>query len=91
VVATRRLELVAEYEEMASAAKARLVFDRMMRGAHRGTVDVLAVWALDRFGQSMVGNLQTVLELDRCGVQIVRRISHSKLSANFTAETARRI
>jgi putative DNA-invertase from lambdoid prophage Rac len=71
VIATRRLELVAEYEEKASAAKVRPVFDRMMRDAHRGAFDVLVVWSLDRFGRSMVGNLQAVLELDRCGVQVV--------------------
>jgi putative DNA-invertase from lambdoid prophage Rac len=43
----------------------------MMRDAHRGAFDVLIVWALDRFGRSMVGNLQAVLELDRRGVQVV--------------------
>ena len=32
---------------------------------------VLLVWSLDRFGRSMVGNLQAVLELDRIGVQVV--------------------
>ncbi len=71
VIATRRLTLVAEYEEKASAAKVRPVFDRMMRDAHRGAFDMLVVWSLDRFGRSMVGNLQAVLELDRCGVQVV--------------------
>jgi putative DNA-invertase from lambdoid prophage Rac len=71
VIATRQLELVAEYEEKASAAKARPVFDKMMRAAHRGAFDVLVVWALDRFRRSMVGNLQGVLALDRCGVQVV--------------------
>lgn len=71
VIATRRLKLVAEYVEKASAAKTRLVFDGMMRDAHRGAFDVLVVWALDRFGRSMVGNLQAVLDLDRCGVQVV--------------------
>ncbi len=71
IVETRRLELVASYEEKVSAAKVRPQFDRMMRDAHRGTFDVLVVWALDRFGRSMVGNLQAVLALDRCGVQVV--------------------
>jgi DNA invertase Pin-like site-specific DNA recombinase len=71
VIRTRRLELVAEYEEKVSAVKARPQFDKMMRDAHRGAFDVLVVWALDRFGRSMVGNLQAVLELDRRGVQVV--------------------
>jgi putative DNA-invertase from lambdoid prophage Rac len=71
VIATRGLELVAQYEEKASAAKTRPVFDRMLHEAHRGAFDVLVVWALDRFGRSMVGNLRDVLELDRRGVQVV--------------------
>jgi putative DNA-invertase from lambdoid prophage Rac len=71
VIATRRLELVTEYVEKASTAKVRPVFDRMMRDAHGGAFDVLVVWSLDRFGRSMVGNLRDVLELDRCGVQVV--------------------
>lgn len=57
VVATRGLELVAEYVEKASAAKTRPLFDKMMRDAHRGAFDVLVVGAIDRFGRSMVGNL----------------------------------
>lgn len=32
---------------------------------------MLVVWSLDRFGRSMVGNLQAVLELDRSGVEVV--------------------
>jgi DNA invertase Pin-like site-specific DNA recombinase len=42
-----------------------------MHDAHQGQFDVLVVWALDRFGRSMVGNMQAVLDLDRCGVQVV--------------------
>jgi putative DNA-invertase from lambdoid prophage Rac len=43
----------------------------MLKDARRGKFQVLVVWALDRFGRSMVGNLQDVLELDRIGVQVV--------------------
>jgi DNA invertase Pin-like site-specific DNA recombinase len=43
----------------------------MLEDARRGVFSVLVVWALDRFGRSMVGNLQAVLELDRIGVQVV--------------------
>ncbi len=71
VVSTRGYKLVATYEEHASAAKPRAEFTRMMRDAHRGMFDVLVVWALDRFGRSMVGNIQAVLDLDRRGVQVV--------------------
>src|SRR6185437_8673441 len=71
LVRTRGLRVVAEYEEKLSAAKVRPKFDAMMRDAHQGKFDVLVIWALDRFGRSMVGNLQAVLDLDRCGVEVV--------------------
>lgn len=71
LVRARRLELVERYEERASAAKARPAFDRMLEDARRGRFDVLVVWALDRFGRSMVGNVQAVLELERQGVEVL--------------------
>ena len=43
----------------------------MMKDAKRGAFQVLVIWALDRFGRSMTGNLADVLELDRVGVQVV--------------------
>jgi len=67
----RGLRVVVEYEEKVSAAKVRPEFDAMMRDAHQGKFEVLLIWALDRFGRSMVGNLQAVLELDRRGVEVV--------------------
>ena len=71
IVERRRLELAETYEERESAAKRRPVFDRMMRDARRGKFDVLVIWAIDRFGRNMAGNIQAVLELDRLGVEIV--------------------
>src|SRR5580692_1908213 len=47
------------------------MYEQMLKDARRGKFDVLVIWALDRFGRSMVGNLQDVLELDRIGVQVV--------------------
>jgi len=67
----RGLQVITVYEEQASAAKKRPEYDKMMRDAKRGAFDVLVVWALDRFGRSMTGNLADVLELDRIGVQVV--------------------
>jgi putative DNA-invertase from lambdoid prophage Rac len=68
----RNLKIVRVYEEQASAAaKSRARFEAMLVDAHRGAFDVLLIWALDRFGRSMVGNLGAVLELDRRGVQVV--------------------
>ena len=71
VAQTRGYRIVATYEEQASAAKQRAAFARVMEDAHHGRFDVLVMWALDRFGRSMVGNMQAVLDLDRCGVKVV--------------------
>jgi DNA invertase Pin-like site-specific DNA recombinase len=71
LVRARGFEVVHAYEEQASAAKHRPKYEAMLKDARRGKFQVLVVWALDRFGRSMVGNLQDVLELDRIGVQVV--------------------
>lgn len=71
ITQTRGYRAVAVYEEHASAVKSRPAFARMVADAHRGMFDILIVWALDRFGRSMVGNMQAVLDLDRCGVKVV--------------------
>ena len=42
-----------------------------MADGRRGKFDVLVVWALDRFGRSMIGNMSDVKTLDEVGVQIV--------------------
>jgi DNA invertase Pin-like site-specific DNA recombinase len=67
----RGLDVVEVYEEQASAAKRRPEHERMMRDARRGAFKVLVIWALDRFGRSMVGNMADVTELDRLGVTVV--------------------
>jgi DNA invertase Pin-like site-specific DNA recombinase len=64
LVKARQLELVARYRAEESSVKDRVTFERMMREAHEGLFTVLVIWSLDRFGRSMVGNLQAVLELD---------------------------
>jgi len=71
LIRARRLRLVASFEEQVSAAKARPEFAAMLDAAHRGEFETLVVWALDRLGRSMVGNLQAVLDLDRCGVKVI--------------------
>ena len=71
IARARGLEVVAEYDETQSAAKRRPVFDGMLEDARRGRFQVLIVWALDRFGRSMVDNVRDALELDRLGVQLV--------------------
>ena len=67
----REFSIEAVYDDTGSAIKQRPEFDRMMLDAHRGKFDVLLVWSLDRLGRSMSGNLQTVLELDRLGAQVI--------------------
>ncbi len=72
LVAARGHRIVQVYEEQASAVKARPVYEQMLRDAKRGgRFSVLAIWAIDRLGRSMVGNLQDILELDRVGVQVL--------------------
>ena len=67
----RGFEVVKVFEEKMSAAKVRPEYAKMMREARRGIFDVIVVWAIDRFGRSMIGNVSDVLELDRVGVQVV--------------------
>jgi DNA invertase Pin-like site-specific DNA recombinase len=71
IARARGYVVVATFEEGASALKRRPEYERMMKGAKKGAFDVLVVWALDRFGRSMVGNLTDVLELDRVGIHVV--------------------
>jgi DNA invertase Pin-like site-specific DNA recombinase len=71
IAAVRGLDVVHVYQETASAAKHRPAFEAMLADARAGAFGTLVIWALDRFGRSMTGNLQAVLELDSIGVQVV--------------------
>jgi DNA invertase Pin-like site-specific DNA recombinase len=71
LVRARGYTLVATYEEQSSAAKRRPEYERMMRDAKKGAFNVLVIWAIDRFGRSMIANMNDVLELDRVGVEVV--------------------
>lgn len=71
VLKARRVKTWARFEEQASAAKHRPAFEAMMAAARRGEFQLLVVWALDRFGRSMFGNVRDVLELDRLGVRVL--------------------
>lgn len=62
---------VALYEEVESAAKARPVLEQMLDDVRAGRVQGVAVWAIDRLHRSMVGAINTVLELDRLGVPVM--------------------
>jgi putative DNA-invertase from lambdoid prophage Rac len=67
----RQLEVLEVIEEKATTRKKRPELERILQDAHRGRFDVLVVWALDRLGRSMVGNLQLVRELAAAGVQVI--------------------
>jgi len=68
----RGFTIVETYSESVSAAaKTRPAFEKLLRDAHRGKFSVVVVWSLDRFGRSMLGNLTSVLDLDRRGVTVL--------------------
>jgi len=71
LAAGRKYEVVEVYEEGASAAAVRPVFERMKLDARRHRFDVLIIWAVDRFGRSFVSNVLDVADFDRLGVLVV--------------------
>ncbi len=71
LVAARSLSVVKTYDETGSAAKARPQFEQMLADAKAGHFKVLVIWALDRFGRSMAGNINDVLALDRLGIKVI--------------------
>ncbi len=71
VARARGLELVDDFVDVAGATEKRPAFDAMMHAASRGALRVVIVWALDRFGRSMLGNCNTIVALDALGVQVI--------------------
>ncbi|HEV2318022.1 MAG TPA: recombinase family protein [Thermoplasmata archaeon] len=68
----RSLEIVQEYTDKISGAKARRPgLDQLMRDARRGRFDVLLVWAFDRIARSVVHFLQVLDELNHLGIEFV--------------------
>lgn len=57
------------YEETASAAKQRPVFDAMMKDVRRGEVSAVVVWSLDRLHRNLVAVVRDVSEFDRLHVR----------------------
>ncbi|WP_437710000.1 recombinase family protein [Sorangium sp. So ce448] len=68
--------MVEVFEKKISAAKDRLEWQRLKTVAHQGKLDAMLVFALDRLGRSLVGNLQEVLALDRLGVEVISVREH---------------
>jgi DNA invertase Pin-like site-specific DNA recombinase len=72
MAAQRGYEIVQEYTDRLSGAKARRPgLDDMMRDARRGRFDVVLVWACDRIARSTRHFLEVLDELNRLEVEFV--------------------
>jgi putative DNA-invertase from lambdoid prophage Rac len=72
LAAARGLTVVETIQETESGShKRRPGLDRVLALAHAGSTRVLLVWAIDRLGRSMHAVVNTVLELDRLGVEVI--------------------
>jgi DNA invertase Pin-like site-specific DNA recombinase len=72
MAAQRGLEIVHEYTDRISGAKARRPgLDELMRDARRGRFDVVLVWASDRIARSVKHFLEVLDELNRLNVEFV--------------------
>ena len=72
MAAQRGYEVVQEYTDRISGAKARRPgLDAMMADARRGRFDVVLVWASDRIARSVKHFLEVLDELNRIGVEYV--------------------
>jgi DNA invertase Pin-like site-specific DNA recombinase len=72
MAAQRGLEIVQEYTDRISGAKARRPgLDQMMTDARRGRFDVVMVWASDRIARSVKHYLEVLDELNRINVEFI--------------------
>jgi DNA invertase Pin-like site-specific DNA recombinase len=72
MAAQRGLEIVKEYTDRISGAKARRPgLDELMRDARRGRFDVVLVWASDRIARSVRHFLEVLDELNRLNIEFV--------------------
>ncbi len=72
MAAQRGYEIVQEYTDRISGAKARRPgLDQMMADARRGRFDVVLVWASDRIARSVKHFLEVLDELNRLSVEYV--------------------
>ena len=72
LAAQRGFEIVQEYTDRISGAKARRPgLDQMMADARRGRFDVVLVWASDRIARSVKHFLEVLDELNRLGIEFV--------------------
>ena len=72
MAAQRGLEIVHEYTDRISGAKARRPgLDQMMTDARHGKFDVVLVWASDRVARSVRHFLETLDELNRLNIEYI--------------------
>ena len=72
MAAQRGFEIVQEYTDRVSGAKARRPgLDAMMADARRGRFDVVLVWASDRIARSVRHYLEILDELNRLNIEYV--------------------
>jgi DNA invertase Pin-like site-specific DNA recombinase len=72
MAAQRGYEIVAEYTDRISGARARRPgLDQMLKEARRGRFDVLLIWAFDRLARSVRHFLEVLDELNRLNVEFV--------------------
>jgi DNA invertase Pin-like site-specific DNA recombinase len=72
MAAQRGLEVVQEYTDRISGAKARRPgLDQMMQDARRGRFDIVLVWASDRIARSVKHFLEVLDELNRLEVEFI--------------------
>ena len=69
-VARQEWEAV-EYIEKASSVKKRPVFERLLKDAQAGAVDVILVWRIDRFARSMQDFVSITLQLKSWKVRLL--------------------
>lgn len=68
----RNLEIVREYSDQISGAKAkRPGLDELLRDARRGRFDVVLVWAFDRMARSVRHFLEVLDELNHLNIEFV--------------------
>src|SRR5665647_1138982 len=68
----RSYQIVEEYTDMISGAKARRPgLDAMMRDARRSQFDVVLVWACDRIARSTKHFLEVLDELNRLNIEFI--------------------
>lgn len=72
LAAQRGFEIVTEYTDRISGAKARRPgLDQLMKDARRGRFDVVLVWACDRIARSTRHFLEVLDELNRLNIEFV--------------------